>query len=131
MCIRDRCEDVARIWAEFWVMKYGDRALKLEDGDGVWDLPFRGERYRDLLISVRIDAGASTTWSESQSLQTLDNLFDRGVIDTLQYLSRLPKGTVPDITGLMQEIKKAPVAGQGPDKEESNRTCLLYTSRCV
>lgn len=116
------CEDVARIWAEFWVMKYGDRALKLEDGDGVWYLPFRGERYRDLLISVRIDVGASTMWSESQSLQTLDNLFDRGVIDTLQYLSRLPKGTVPDITGLMQEIKKAPVAGQGPDKEESNRT---------
>ena len=36
------CEEVARIWAEFWVMKYGDRLLRVEDGDGVWYLPLPG-----------------------------------------------------------------------------------------
>ncbi len=54
-------------------MKYGDRLLRVEDGDGVWYLPFRGERYRDLPLRVRVQAGASTLWSESQSVQTLDN----------------------------------------------------------
>jgi hypothetical protein len=101
-------EDVARIWAEFWVMHYGKRQLKIEEADGaVWYLPFDGERYKDLLISARIDIGASTLWSEAQSIRTLDNLFDRQVIDVFQYLERLPKGTVPNVNGLLRELKGA------------------------
>ena len=113
------CEEVARIWAEFWVMKYGDRLLRVEDGDGVWYLPFRGERYRDLPLRVRVQAGASTLWSESQSVQTLDNLYDRGIIDKKQYLSRLPKTSVPDLTGLLQEIPPA-----GRETEETHPDAL-------
>ena len=51
-------EDITRIWAEFWIMKYGKRSIKVEDDTGTWYLPFDGERYRDLLISTRIDVGA-------------------------------------------------------------------------
>ena len=101
-------EDTARIWAEFWVMKYGNRHLKIEDTDGTtWYMPFDGNRYRDLLINARIDVGAATLWSESQSIRTLDNLFDRQVIDVVQYLSRLPKGTVPNVNGLLREMQRA------------------------
>ncbi|MCI8554035.1 MAG: hypothetical protein HFJ80_03720, partial [Clostridiales bacterium] len=114
------CEEVARIWAEFWVMKYGDRALRMEDEQGIWYLPFRGERYRELLISVRVDVGASTMWSESQSIQTLDNLFDRGVIGAAQYLSRLPKGVVPDVTGLIQELGGSSLGLQESKKPSSH-----------
>lgn len=101
------CEDVARIWAEFWVMLYGDRQLKIEDESGTWYLPFSAERYKDLLISTKIDVGASTLWSESQSIQTLDNLFDRQVIDVVQYLTRLPKGTIPNLNGLIRDLQAA------------------------
>ncbi len=101
-------EDVARIWAEFWVRHYGKRHLKIEENDGsVWYMPFDGERYGDLLINARIDIGASTLWSEAQSIRTLDNLFDRQVIDVFQYLKRLPKGTVPNVNGLIREIQAA------------------------
>ena len=101
-------EDVARIWAEFWVMHYGKRQLKIEEADGsVWYMPFDGNRYRDLLINARIDIGASTLWSEAQSIRTLDNLFDREVIDVFQYLKRLPKGTVPNVNGLIREMQTA------------------------
>lgn len=98
-------EDVARIWAEFWVTQYGERALRIEDESGAWYLPFNGDRYRDLLISVKVDVGASTLWSESQSIRTLDNLFDRQVIDAAQYLKRLPKGVVPELSGLLRELE--------------------------
>lgn len=100
-------EDVARIWAEFWVTQYGERQLKIEENGGTWYLPFSAGRYRDLLISARIDVGASTLWSESRSIRTLDNLFDRKVIDVVQYLQRLPKGTVPDVGSLIREMQKA------------------------
>lgn len=109
-------EDIARIWAEFWVTQYGERSLKIEDGDGVWYLPFDGRRYRELLISARVEVGASTLWSESESVRTLDNLFDRQVIDAVQYLKRLPRGTVPDVSGLIRELERpretAPSVGE-------------------
>lgn len=100
-------EDVARIWAEFWVNLYGARELKIEDKNGVWYLPFDGESCRDLLISVRVDVGAASLWSELQSVSTLDNLFSRQMITPLQYLERLPKGTVPDLNGLIRELREA------------------------
>ena len=73
-------EDVARVWAEMWVTMYGRRSLKIEDENGVWYMPFDGEKYRDLLISVKVDVGASTLWSEIQSVNTLDNLLASQII---------------------------------------------------
>ena len=107
------CEDMARIWAEFWVMKYGKRSLKMEDDNGVWYFPFDGDRYKDFLVSTRIDVGSSTLWGETQSIQTLDALFDKQIIDTVQYLKRLPKGIVPNVTGLIRELEAANEAAAG------------------
>lgn len=101
------CEDVARIWAEFWMTKYGKRSIKMVEGANVWYLTFDGERYKDLLVTAKIDVGGSTLYSEAQTIRTLDNLFDRQVINVMQYLKRLPKGTVPDVTSLIKEMQKA------------------------
>ena len=98
------CEQVARLWAEFWITGYGNRALTVRDEFGTWYLPFDGERYRELMLRVKVDVGAATLWSESQSIVTLDNLFDRGVITAEQYLRRLPRGIVPDVDGLLREM---------------------------
>lgn len=99
-------EDVARIWADVWVAMYGKRPLKIEDENGIWYMPFDGQRFRDRLIHVKIDVGASTLWSEIQSTKTLDNLLGMQVITPLQYLQRLPKGTIPDLNGLIREMKE-------------------------
>lgn len=100
-------EDIARIWAEFWIMKYGKRSIKVEDDTGTWYLPFDGERYRDLLISTRVDVGASGLWSEAQSTITLGNLLDRQIITPTQYLQRLPKGIIPQLEKLIRELQTA------------------------
>ena len=107
-------EDVARIWADMWVTMYGQRPLKIEDENGVWYLPFDGQKFRDVLIHVKIDVGASTLWSEIQSTQTLDNLLGLQVITPLQYLKRLPKGMVPDLSGLIREMSEAQRAAESP-----------------
>lgn len=98
-------EDTARVWAEFWVSRYGARRLKIEESGGTWYLPFDGRRYRDLVVSARVDVGASTLHDESESIRTLDHLLERGVIDAVQYLRRLPKGTVPEVSTLIRELE--------------------------
>lgn len=113
------CEDVARIWAEFWLAMYGDRQIKIEDGSGVWYLPFRAERYRNLLISARVDVGGSALWSETQTVRTLDNLLDKGVIDAVQYLRRLPKGAVPDREELIRDCRPAKSPAEGRTDKQS------------
>ncbi len=100
-------EDIARIWADMWVTFYGKRSLKIEDENGVWYLPFDGEKLKDLLIAVKIDVGASTLWSEIQSVKTLDNLLAAQIITPKQYLERLPKGSVPNLSGLIRELQQA------------------------
>ena len=99
------CEEVARIWAEFWIQKYGNRSLKINDENGTWYMPFDADRYKNLLINARVDVGASTISGEAQSITTLDNLLDREIITTLQYLKRLPAGAIPDVTGLIRELE--------------------------
>lgn len=112
-------EDVARIWADMWVMLYGRRPLKVTDKSGAWYLPFDAERYRDLLIGVRIDVGASSLFSEIEATRTLDNLLEREVITPLEYLERLPKGTVPDLGGLLL-AKQAQTASAAEDPAREN-----------
>ena len=100
-------EDIARVWASFWLNMYGKRSLKVTDRQGTWYMPFDADNYKNLMLSVKVDVGASTLWSEAQSIATLDNLFGKQVIDVLQYLERLPKGVVPNISGLIEEVKAA------------------------
>ena len=88
------CEDVARVWAEFWVRQYGKRSLKVEKNGEVWYVPFDGAEWEDLLLSVRVDVGPRALWSETQNVRTLDNLFARGIITPSQYLERMPDGMI-------------------------------------
>ena len=97
-------EEVARVWSEFWMTMYGDRALKIAEEQGVWYMPFDSAACRKLLLSIRVDVGDSDRFSETRTIETLDNLYSHGVIDAKQYLSRLPRGTVPRLDSLLQEL---------------------------
>lgn len=98
-------EETARIWCEFWLAMYGNRALKIQQADGVWYMPFNADKYRDMLLSITVDVGNGSQYSEARSVETLDNLYKNGVITAKQYLSRLPQGYVPKLDSLLQELK--------------------------
>ncbi len=99
-------EDVARIWADFWLVMYGKRSIKINDGGNIKYLIFDAERYKDLVINARIDVGASTLWSEAVSLANLGNLLSSGLISFIEYLERIPKGLIPNIGGLINARKQ-------------------------
>ncbi|MBQ1950690.1 MAG: hypothetical protein II363_03735 [Clostridia bacterium] len=97
-------EETARIWSEFWLAMYGDRQLKIEQEQGVWYMPFDSKRYRRMLLGICVDVGAGQAYNEQHVLETLDGLYNHGVINAKQYLSRLPQGTVPQLDALLQEL---------------------------
>ena len=105
-------EDVARIWADFWITMYGKRSIKVNDGGNTRYMVFDAERYRDLVITARIDVGASTLWSEAVSISNLGNLLMSQQISFIEYLERLPKGLIPDVGGLLNSRKEQATAQQ-------------------
>ncbi len=100
------CEDLARIWADFWITCYGKRCLKSEDGQGVNYIPFDGSRYKNIIVSAKVDVSSSTVFTERERTELLISLYEKGVINRGQLLKRLPEGTVSDIKELISESLK-------------------------
>lgn len=96
-------EETARIWAEFWIMQYGNRKIKISDASGSWYLPFESERFKNLLINTKVEVADDIVYSEKERISTLLTLFDKGVINREQLLSRLPDGVIPDKKALLNE----------------------------
>jgi hypothetical protein len=110
-------EDIARIWAEFWIRLYGDRQIRYEDKDGTYYIPFHASRYENLLLNVRIDVGSSPIWDISSTVAMLDGMLGAEIINKLQYLERMPNGIIPDLSGLIKDPKEEmqAMAPQGDD----------------
>ena len=58
-------------------------------------------------------------WSEIQSVKTLDNLLASQIITPRQYLERLPKGSVPNLSGLIREMQEAERAAELAEQQGS------------
>ncbi len=101
-------EATARIWAEFWIIKYGNRKIKIRDDKGYWYLDFNGERYKDLMINTKVDVINDTVYTASERTDTLLTLYDKGIISREQLLVRLPDGVVIDKKSLLEERLEEP-----------------------
>lgn len=100
-------EDIFLIWAEFISTMYNvDRMIPQDIEGETGYVKFNGERLKDKLFNVKIDVGASNTWSEITSIQTLDALLQTKHITLKQYLKRIPDGIVPDKDTLIDEIEQ-------------------------
>lgn len=99
-------EEISRIWAEFWITQYGNRRIKIIDENGIWYLNFDGDRYKDLLISVKAQVSTKNTSGEARVYDILDKLLDKGAITPKQYLKWLPAGTLESVTKLIGEMEE-------------------------
>ena len=98
-------EEIALIWAEFFVNHYGKRCLKISDENGVWYFPFDAKKYRDILFSVSVTAGEKLGRGEAETVEVLNRLLDKNAISPSQYLRRLPKGVMPEAEKLAEELE--------------------------
>ncbi|MBR4049180.1 MAG: hypothetical protein IKK09_01650 [Clostridia bacterium] len=112
----DFIEDNARIWGEMIIRKYGKRSLRVETDGRVTYVPFDGDRYKDMMLSARIEVGPSTLWATSTVIATLDNLLKMKEITIIQFLERIPEGIIPKKQQLINQIKAAQEAAQAQPK---------------
>ena len=61
--------------------------------------------FKHLPLNLRVDAGATTYFSEIAMTQTLDNLRKDGTLDVIQYLERLPDKLIPKKQELLDELR--------------------------
>ena len=144
-------EDLSRIcldfMGEYYGVRYVDRPIKdrerqaamfaqqinpdQEIPEEVPDL-FDFSVLKDHPVTIKLDVGASTYYSEIASIQTLENLLMQGQIDVVQFLERLPDDYVPGRLQLIADIKNkmlqmqqaqgmapAPEAGGAPTPDGS------------
>ena len=68
--------------------------------------PYDFSAFKNLWFHVRVNAGASTYYSEIAMVQTLDNLRRDGVLEIVDYLERIPDKLIPRKAELVREMKK-------------------------
>ena len=62
-------------------------------------------KFKNLWFNVRVNAGATSYYSEIAMIQTLDNLRRDGVLDMVAYLERIPDRYIPRKAELLQELR--------------------------
>ncbi len=57
-------------------------------------------------IDLNIDIGASTFWSETAQIQTMDSLFNKGILkDPVQYLEGIPDKYIKNKSKIIENVK--------------------------
>lgn len=99
-------EDIGLIWIEFFKSYYTmSRMLVTEDEEGnIMKDTVNASEYSDIDFHLKIDIGASSVYSETLMMTSLDKLFDMGHITLKQYLTYVPKNVIPFKDRLMKEV---------------------------
>lgn len=109
-------EDLGRIYIDFMSAYYGTRQVPdrepaaAETGETAAEVKTKAFDFgilKDTSLSLKLDVGASSYWSEIASMQTLDNLMMRGKIDLIDYLERVPEGYIVKKQELIDKIRGA------------------------
>lgn len=100
-------EDFIRIVIDQMRVFYGNRSVLSEDEDGeTQEIPLDFSALNNLVLEFDVDVGAAAYWSELSSLSTLDNLYQKGLVEPLTYLENIPDKLVPGKAQIEGDAKK-------------------------
>ena len=113
-------EDSVRIWLDMMGVYYGMRPVKLELTRQGPDMQsetvtqtvlFDFTTLRGWNLQLNVEVGAATYWSELMQVQTLDRLFERGILsDAALYLESVPSSYIRNKDKIIESIKKQQAA---------------------
>jgi len=120
--IEDDCRISIEFMAEYYGKRYVDIATPPQVKEAIefvnqgaptkMEMPtevpiqFDFKVLKKMPMSIKLDVGASSYYSEIQSVSTLDNLLRLGAITPLQYLKRIPDGYIPARGELVHELEE-------------------------
>ena len=99
-------EKIARIWEQFFKAYYKfDVPYVVETDNGQEANIFNGSMYQNIDFETTIDVGAGSTYSESLSINLLEQALQRGDITFDDYIELYPETAMP-FKAKMKEIRK-------------------------
>lgn len=114
-------EDYVRIMVDIMRQNYSIRMIDLDTSDDgeTQKVELDFSTLSNINLELNVDVGASAYWSELMQLQTMDNLFAKGLVtDAITYLESVPAKYLRNKEKIIESIKRqqemmANVAPQG------------------
>ena len=101
-------EDCVRVMVDIITTDYAPRPVRVETEDGA-----EVEQYIDYTmydsanLDLKVDVGAASYWSELMQIQTLDNLFEKGILnDAVMYLEGIPDQYIKGKNKIIAKLKE-------------------------
>lgn len=69
-------------------------------------VPFDFSLLKNAELKLNVEVGAATYWSELMQVQTLDNLFNKQLLDAETYLENMPRGYIPARSELLKSLRE-------------------------
>ena len=69
-------------------------------------MPFDFSQLKNAELKLNVEVGAATYWSELMQVQTLDNLFNKQLVDAETYLENMPRGYIPARSELLKSLRE-------------------------
>jgi len=100
-------EDCVRIILDLIGTCYGVREVSFEEDGNTVITEFDLGSVDNSELALKVDIGAAAYWSEVMQLQTLDNLFEKGIItDAVSYLESVPPNYIRGKSKLIEKAKE-------------------------
>ena len=100
--------EVGRIWLAHWKEFHEEERFIKIMGEGrakgyMW---FQASAYSDLEFDVKVKAGPASPFAHSLVMSNLDKMYDKGGIDTQEYLEHIPPEVFPGAQVMLQKREK-------------------------
>ncbi len=101
-------EDYVKIIVDMIGSYYGTRLVSYTDSEGNKNKTVFDFSNIDMDgMSIRVDVGNAAYWNELTQIQTLDNLFTRGIInDAILYLEQMPNNYIKNKNKIIANLKE-------------------------
>jgi hypothetical protein len=122
---KDYAEQEARIIVDLMRNHYGKRQVAAEsfktadgtilmdaDGEPVKTIEFDFAKLDSPDARLNVDVGTAAYWNEIMQIQTLDGLFQNGVIDAKLYVESTPDHYIPNKAKILEALKQREAAQQ-------------------
>lgn len=89
-------------------------------------------QFSEMNLRLKVDVGAASYWSELTQIQTLDNLFSKGIItDAVTYLENIPSAYVKNKQKIIEGLKEQQMQAAGGQMGEELMAGLTPDEQAV
>lgn len=125
-------EKIARVWEQFFKAYYNFDVDYVVENDGKQEVDkFNGSMYQNVDFETTVDVGPGSAYSESLSINLLEQALQRGDITFDDYIELYPESAMPFKAQLKEIRKKVMLPPEISQKIAQNPQILQYVMQII